>query len=421
MTTPLPQSLQKQDTECPKHANTGLWYDKFCNQWCKNRKNKGIEAWSLKSFKEGTNEINPKFDWIKTVIGNCGDSNLLKEYTDRLAALADQRGGGSRVFSSLYRFVSGLGREHPVENGFAWHHTLGVPYLPGSSVKGMLRSYLATWVETDKAEIKRIFAPRQWKDEQGIRHDTEHAIGSVIFLDAMPIAPVPLQADVMTPHYGPYYQDKNGLTAPGDWHSPNPIPFLTVGEGAKFLFAVLPRTGSGRDKEDCGKVLGWLAEALKTIGAGAKTAIGYGRFQRDEEEENRLTQAREQREKEARAQREKREREAIAQRQKQIAEARRATLSPLAQDLDRASDDGNWETDKDKFTREFMAIDTWLAKLEQRPEADALALISKLIQKHYSGLLENPEKTQGKKNNPVFKENQRKIAHRIVTLRRKLG
>ncbi|MCX7803356.1 MAG: RAMP superfamily CRISPR-associated protein, partial [Meiothermus ruber] len=33
----------------------------------------------------------------------------------------------------------GLGNSSPIENGLAIHHTYGVPYLPGSALKGLLR------------------------------------------------------------------------------------------------------------------------------------------------------------------------------------------------------------------------------------------------------------------------------------------
>ncbi|MBW1963132.1 MAG: hypothetical protein JRJ04_16955, partial [Deltaproteobacteria bacterium] len=36
-------------------------------------------------------------------------------------------------------FVTGVGMEHPLENGFAFLSPYGLPYLPGSSVKGVLR------------------------------------------------------------------------------------------------------------------------------------------------------------------------------------------------------------------------------------------------------------------------------------------
>lgn len=255
MATPLPI---KTPLPSKKHdnANTGLWYDKFCNQWDNN--------WKMDAPR--------KLAWIQTVAGPCDHAALLNEYTNRLKTLAQQCGGTSLVATSLYRFVSGLGREHPVENGFAWHHSLGTPYLPGSSIKGMLRSYLTSWTETAETDIARIFGPREGRNL--------HAVGSVIFLDAIPTEPVTLKADVMTPHYGPYYQNSK---TPGDWHSPVPIPFLTVADNAKFLFVVLPRTRSETDAKDCKDVLSWLTEALETTGAGAKTAIGYGRFKTESE------------------------------------------------------------------------------------------------------------------------------------------
>jgi CRISPR-associated protein Cmr6 len=36
-------------------------------------------------------------------------------------------------------FMTGMGIEHPLENGFAFLKPYGIPYLPGSSVKGVLR------------------------------------------------------------------------------------------------------------------------------------------------------------------------------------------------------------------------------------------------------------------------------------------
>jgi len=36
-------------------------------------------------------------------------------------------------------FVTGMGLDHPIENGFAFLDPYGLPYLPGSSIKGVLR------------------------------------------------------------------------------------------------------------------------------------------------------------------------------------------------------------------------------------------------------------------------------------------
>lgn len=42
--------------------------------------------------------------------------------------------------TSISPFMTGIGNEHPLENGFAFLNPYGLPYLPGSSVKGVLRT-----------------------------------------------------------------------------------------------------------------------------------------------------------------------------------------------------------------------------------------------------------------------------------------
>ncbi|HHX86956.1 MAG TPA: type III-B CRISPR module RAMP protein Cmr6, partial [Firmicutes bacterium] len=153
--------------------------------------------------------------------------------------------GEFRCYETLWRFTTGLGLNNPVENGMAWHHNLGVPYLPGSSVKGLVRSWVEQWLDhSSQDEINRIFGPRGTRDNE----EPIKGVGSIIFFDALPVTPVRLAADVMTPHYQKYY---SGSEPPGDWQDPNPIPFLTVDEGQAFLFAVAPRKrGATENKPD---------------------------------------------------------------------------------------------------------------------------------------------------------------------------
>ncbi len=67
-----------------------------------------------------------------------GPASDLVQALNRRAAAA-----GSDPFRidalSTAPFVTGMGMEHPLENGFAFLDPYGVPYLPGSSVKGVLR------------------------------------------------------------------------------------------------------------------------------------------------------------------------------------------------------------------------------------------------------------------------------------------
>jgi CRISPR-associated protein Cmr6 len=84
---------------------------------------------------------------------------------------------------------------------------------------------------------------------------------------------------------GAYYQgsaDDLPFAWPADWHKPSPIKFLAVAPGAEFLTGIAARQPYpvGHDPEDdIALVKTWLCEGLEWLGAGAKTAKGYGRFQ----------------------------------------------------------------------------------------------------------------------------------------------
>jgi len=255
----LPLYAQAQDDpilskpeKCPDGANAGLWYDKMCNCW---EIDKG--QWTLDKAKG---------KWIASVTGEkCGEKSQLHEAIARYSTLVRSCAGEVRVYRTTSRFVTGLGNEHPVENGFTWHHTLGTPYLPGPSIKGILRHWVQHWLNIPLPEVHRLFGPAEG----------EKAAGELIIFDALPVQPVQLEKEIMTPHYGEYYQDTKSGKPPADWYSPVPIPYLTVARNQLFVFGLASRNASVVDLQ---KVFNWLDRALETIGAGAKTASGYGCF-----------------------------------------------------------------------------------------------------------------------------------------------
>ncbi|MCG9968431.1 type III-B CRISPR module RAMP protein Cmr6 [Pelotomaculum terephthalicicum JT] len=239
----------------PDWANVGLWYNKMCNRWQIDK-----EQWTLDKTKE---------KWISSVTGKkCGEESILHEAISRYSTLVRSCGGEVRVYRTASRFVTGLGNEHPVENGFTWHHTLGTPYLPGSSVKGVLRAWVQHWLDMPLSEVNRLFGPEKDKSET--------AAGGLIVFDALPVRLVQLEIEIMTPHYAEYYQDTGTGKPPADWYSPVPIPYLTVVKDQLFVFGLAPRKESAIDLQ---QVFSWMDQALATIGAGAKTASGYGCFQ----------------------------------------------------------------------------------------------------------------------------------------------
>lgn len=254
MIRPLYASAAAQPKSRGSCGHAGLWFDKFCDRW-------NDEPWTMSS-----SDGSPKLDWINEVTeSQVGNPNEIDECSLRIVRLVESRGGRFAVFKNASRFVTGLGRSHPVENGFAWHPTLGTPYLPGSSVKGLVTAWA-------KAEA----GMRPGDDEWTRLFGNPGRAGCIGFLDAVPARLANLEPDVMTPHYAGWSEEN----PPGDWMSPNPIPFLTVAEGNAFLFAVVP--GRGASDKDMDSVEGWLADALDWTGGGAKTAVGYGRFIRDD-------------------------------------------------------------------------------------------------------------------------------------------
>jgi CRISPR-associated protein Cmr6 len=193
------------------------------------------------------------------------------------AALITARSGVTFPATTDWRFVTGVGIGSPLEVGIELHHVYGVPYWPGAGVKGLTRQWVEHWAEIkpeDQAKIERkiegIFGPRLEPGDDG------GEAGSVVFFDALPEATVALELDVMTPHYGPWYSDKTN--APGDWMNPIPIKFWTVAAGQTFQFGLAPRGPRPEDQADYADARTWLLDALQWLGAGAKTKVGYGRF-----------------------------------------------------------------------------------------------------------------------------------------------
>lgn len=189
-----------------------------------------------------------------------------------------------------WRMVQGLGIESVYEVSMTLHHVYGIPYIPASALKGVVRSWIITNAYDNKEEVA-ISDPRfcDWfgcpgelviDDKDGKRqkhasHYKEARKGELTFFDAYPLKAPRLKTDVMNPHYGPYYSDKTGNTPPADYHNPVPVFFLTV-EATPFRFIL------GADKETLGQslknktIFDWLKDALQSHGIGAKTAVGYG-------------------------------------------------------------------------------------------------------------------------------------------------
>ncbi|GAA0597321.1 type III-B CRISPR module RAMP protein Cmr6 [Caenispirillum bisanense] len=168
------------------------------------------------------------------------------------------------------RFATGLGADHPSENGFSFDPTTGLPVIAGSGIKGLCRR-AAVLQGAREEDCLRWFGP------ETIAADTDAGCGSVTFFDALPTAWPRLAVDIINNHHSDYYVGKGKgkdqvRRGPPVTANPVPVYFLTVEKGAEFSFALL---GPAEDVEAMEEILRLGAEWL---GLGAKTAAGYGRL-----------------------------------------------------------------------------------------------------------------------------------------------
>lgn len=272
-----------------KKVNPNLIFNKFVWKYTGVALGKK-EKWQFLKFVENT-DISVPLGLYKKRMELAG-ARLRETFKDRVVSFA---------MSLNSRLITGLGSPSPAETGILLHHVYGVPYIPGSALKGVSRwaaivniaemiegegddgiySKLAVidkYIENFPSDKMEEFQ-KDIKDQIRIAGEvfgTKKSAGKIIFLDAYPDGKVRFKTDIMNPQYPEYYNTK-GETPPGDWQKPIPIPFLTV-EGGHFQFIMAQARESSDNHDLLGISQKWLSLALQNFGVGAKTAIGHGFF-----------------------------------------------------------------------------------------------------------------------------------------------
>ncbi len=256
-----------------------------------------IDNFNLKMNKTAKfDEQNKKFIFFKTDKGEIIykiNFSVSKEFNNNISEnyyVDIEKLGYWLKFITLkpnWRLVVGLGNPSVYEVSMTLHHIYGIPYIPGSAIKGVVRNYIISEEfegDEDKALQDEKFclvfgSPK--KSRIG-----EHK-GRVIFFDAFPLDFPQIEPDVMNVHYPYYYREK---MPPADYQNPNPVYFYTV-KNTKFKFAIgIKRRDIDKIKE--GKkifasqsileyTLKNLINALSEYGIGAKTSVGYGLMEQD--------------------------------------------------------------------------------------------------------------------------------------------
>ena len=167
------------------------------------------------------------------------------------------------------RMFTGLAGGGMVETGCAISHSYGMPYIPGSSVKGVVSAHARGRLDADgkgNEACDQLFGA-------GVAREHPAGISGLIsFHDAWWVpgsAKRPFVQEVVTTHHIDYY-GSDGATPATDFDSPVPNAQVAVQGSFRFLLEGPP---------------GWLPLAEKMLiaalserGIGAKTRAGYGLF-----------------------------------------------------------------------------------------------------------------------------------------------
>ncbi len=173
------------------------------------------------------------------------------------------------------RLYLGLGEANSLESAITLHQTYGVPFIPGSAVKGVLHhALLAEYKNNPDEDMQHIIDTLFGREPNETDKQDSGSAGYLIFNDAwwIPGGKNPLVKEVITVHHQDYYADQ-GKTPATDFDSPNPNSQIAI-QGS-FLFSV---EGEEQWAEYAIKL---LKNTLENKGIGAKTASGYGYFDED--------------------------------------------------------------------------------------------------------------------------------------------
>lgn len=257
------------------------------------------------------------------------------------------------TLKAMGRAIVGFGSPHPYETGMTLNWLYGFPYFPASALKGAARAYavralgeklglhrsairperdstkgpltlLADLLEAPdnttrmriherllkhrevegRPELRKRLIDREWHQqalEILFALGAGERAGLVTFFDALPMGFPELKLDIINPHYGPYYQQRDPQP-PADYHDPKPVFFLSIAQGAVFetwlaleadfwddVKKALPKERDGFWSKDAieemrpeaclSTVAQWLSEASAWWGIGAKGSAGYGEME----------------------------------------------------------------------------------------------------------------------------------------------
>lgn len=291
-----------------------------------------------------------------TNVESADSQSLRSQHSQRLHQLARSSfGENACVFNARLQSRMAINlSDGLIENaGIALDRLFGLPYIPGSALKGVARHAALTEIKSTPAEARPDILKRfvnvfgasdaDYKNNGALaryvsneqQHDQK---GGVTFLPANPVDEARLEVDLTNVHTPDYYtggrKARAGSAEGLKNEQPHPNPFPTVAAGAAFGF-VIALNAIGRKSKDPSTLIAdarrWLEQALTISGIGAKTGAGYGWFALDKELDEKLEKVA------LDAQNAAEQKAAAAEqsaRKKQEDENRRSNLDPVALEME---------------------------------------------------------------------------------------
>ena len=212
-----------------------------------------------------------KEDAMKQLIGHKPNAGLVNGHVNDLRETLSKSGKCfvELKFRTARKFISGWSPLYFItEAPMSWDMILDVPYIEGSTIKGILRDFFMEVVKESTGDSSSA------EKMTNCVFGSSEGVGKVIFFNAYPVSSDEiLTYDIITPHY-PNAETEYDV-------EPVPVKFLTIKEGVEFVtFLAFDKTEL---TNACGTTaLNYLLKALllsMKVGWGRRTTRGYGEFE----------------------------------------------------------------------------------------------------------------------------------------------
>ena len=175
-----------------------------------------------------------------------------------------------------------ISMENAIKCGFSFDYVTGLPYIPGSSIKGMLRSYFPKEGSADELEkrayikevLKKYGVTFQTENKEKIKEVIENLKsdlfeGKDAFFDAFPMVEQNQKTKLLASEYITPHKEK--------FKNPNPINLIKIKPGVKICFMfILNDFNFDNYFITADQKLSVLKQIILDMGVGAKTNVGFG-------------------------------------------------------------------------------------------------------------------------------------------------